>query len=499
MSAAERHFTRRISAIRAAITEAAGFDEASRNLLELAAKWTPNVLAAQLSLAMELAALEGREAVFVEVDEGDGTESRFVSAGFVRQEFREQIEFLTQKRLKPTKVWTDALKADHDRAFVVAGATDLAMLEEFQAAVVAGAESYDIETFAGEFDRLVEKYGWSYNGGRTWRIRTIFETNIRTSYMAGRLRQMRDPEIVKRRPYWQYVHADTRQPKEPREHHLSWDGLVLAWDNPWWDIHFPPNDWLCSCGVRTLSAGDLRRLGKSGPDPAPTINMRKIVRKDGTEHWVPEGVGYGWDYMPGDMWERGLVPSALIEEAEGLEADGRHRVEIDAPSPLQNLLDQARPFKAQRMAEGLADEDYIAAFLEPFGATPGQAVLWEDPAGELIPVSDELFRDRRGDYKVGKRGRAVYFAQLAETLLDPDEIWLGVSAKVDPVDSDLEELVVDRRYIRVDPETGLIVVFQVGRKWWEATTAFAPTNKKGQPDLKLLDRRRGGKLLWKRK
>jgi hypothetical protein len=84
-------------------------------------------------------------------------------------------------------------------------------------------------------------------------------------------------------------------------------------------------------------------------------------------------------------------------------------------------------------------------------------------------------------------------------LLDPDEIWLGVSAKVDPVDSDLEELVVDRRYIRVDSETGLIVVFQVGRKWWEATTAFAPTNKKGQPDLKLLDRRRGGKLLWKRK
>lgn len=56
------------------------------------------------------------------------------------------------------------MQGDHDRAFVVAGLTDLAMLEELHAAVIEGARSYDIKAFAGEFDRLVEKYGWEYSG-----------------------------------------------------------------------------------------------------------------------------------------------------------------------------------------------------------------------------------------------------------------------------------------------------------------------------------------------
>ena len=191
--------------MRKVVTTASDFDEAARGILNLAAIWNPTVLATQIREALELAALEGREAVFL-----DGTLApNFANASFERQEFREQIDFLTQKRGKPTKAWTDAMHGVHDRAFVVAGVTDMAMLDEFQTAMIEGARTYDIKTFAAEFDRLVEKYGWSYNGGREWRIRTIFETNIRTSYMACRLRQMRDPEMVKRRPYWQYLHADT--------------------------------------------------------------------------------------------------------------------------------------------------------------------------------------------------------------------------------------------------------------------------------------------------
>lgn len=88
---------------------------------------------------------------------------------------------------------------------------------------------------------------------------------------------------------------------------------------------------------------------------------------------------------------------------------------------------------------------------------------------------------------------------MAEALLDPDEIWLGVAAKRDPVRDDLQELLIDRRYIRADPDKGLMVVLEVGRKWWEAKTAYIPTDRKQRPDLKLLDRRRGGKLIWKRK
>jgi hypothetical protein len=493
---AEAHFTRRIGAVRQAIAEAADFEAAGQALLELAARWTPDALGRIVGDALELAAWSGREAVFAEAE---GVNA-FAGPGDETTVFREQIDFLSQKRPKPTRVWTDAMHGDHDRAFVIAGATDIAMIEEFQAAVIDAASTRDLAAFGREFDRIVEKYGWSYNGGREWRIRTIFNTNIRTSYMAGRLRQMRDPDVVKLMPWWQYIHADTRVPLNPRPAHVGWDRLVLKWDDPWWNTHFPPNDWQCSCGIRALSDEQLKRLGKTGPDRAPPDNLRPFTHKASGEVVIlPEGIGFGWDHMPGDLWERGLVPSALIEEVGGVLGTGRHIAEIDTPSPLGDLLAKAKPFAAKPLPEGLGAESYVRAFLEPFGADIGRAVLWPDATGVRIPVSDEFFRARSGAWKVEKRGRAGLTPLMAEALLDPDEIWIGVAEKTDPVRSDLTELLIDRRYIRVDPDLGIIIVMEIGRRWWEPITIYQPTKKNGKPDLDLLDRRRGGKLLWKRK
>ena len=444
---------------------------------------------------MELAAWSGREAVWAETDD-----AAFADPEFGPQTFREQIDYLTQKRPKPTRSWTDAMHGEHDRAFVIAGATDIAMLEEFQAALIAAAPSRDLKAFSRDFDRIVESYGWSYNGGREWRIRTIFNTNIRTSYMAGRLKQMRDPEVVKLLPYWQYIHGATREPLKPRPEHVAWDRLVLKWDDPWWDTHFPPNDWLCSCGVKSLSGAQLARLGKAGPDMAPPLDLRPYLHKaSGQGVMLPKGIGFGWDHMPGDLWERGLVPSALTEGAGGRLLDGRQLVEIDVPEPIEDLVAKARPFDAAVMPEGLSDEDYLRAFLEPFGAAIGQAVLWEDATGTRIPISELFFLDRSGALKIGKRGRAIFAAQLAEALLDPDEIWIGVASKPDPVDRTSSELFVDRRYIRVDPVTGLVVVMQIGRRWWDEITAYPATDAKGRPNFSVLNGRRGGKLIWKRK
>lgn len=412
--------------------------------------------------------------------------------------FQEQIDFLRQKRPAPTKSWLDALKGDHDRAFVVAGVTDMELLEGIQSALIESRENgTGLQTFATQIDALAAKHGWDIPGDRDWRIRTIFETNMRTSFMAGRLKQMRDPDVVKGRPYWQYLHADIRIPKSPRPQHRAWNGLVLRWDDPWWDIHFPPNDWGCSCGVRTLSKRDLERLGKSGPDKAPPAGFEfKRIEGVGNVN-QPAGVGYGWDYMPGALWERGLVPQALIDEAGGLTVTGRHAVEIDTPTPIEDLVAQARPFKAKPMAEGLPAEDYVRAFLQPFGADIGRAVLWTDPAGMRVPISEAFFQDRSGAWKVEKRGRSLLTPLMAEALIDPDEIWIGLARKAGDVG--LFDLIVDRRYIRVDPATGVLVVMQIGRQWWEPITAYNPTAKNGRPDFNLLDGRRGGKLLWSRK
>ncbi|WP_347267596.1 PBECR2 nuclease fold domain-containing protein [Paracoccus sp. (in: a-proteobacteria)] len=226
------------------------------------------------------------------------------------------------------------------------------------------------------------------------------------------------------------------------------------------------------------------RLDKAGPDPAPEI-IRQPYMHEATGVTVdqPEDTSYGRDYMPGDLWERGLVPSALIEEGGGLVHAGRHALIVDEPAPLADLMASARPFAAAPLAEGLAPADYVRAFLQRFGTDLGRAVLWQNQTGTCLPISDGFFPDRAGMWKVGKRGREVFTPLMAETLLDPDEIWLGVARKTDPIDQDSEELVIDRRYIRADLDTGMVVIMEVGRRWWEPVTAYNPTAKNGKPNL----------------
>jgi len=479
--------------VRSAIFAVRSFEAAAAIVLKDCGHWKADPIAAQIGEALELAMLLGRQAVLDELAGAD-----FADPEAFRQPFKEQIEFFRQKQPKPTKAFTDVIRGGHDRSFVIAGAINRDMLADFQNAIAEAMENgTTLRDFQNDFDRIVAKYGWTYKGERGWRTRVIFETNIRTAHMAGRLKQMRDPNVLKLRPFWEYIHGETRKPKVPRPHHQAWHGRILLNDDPWWNTHFPPNDFLCSCGVRTLSRRDLEKRGKTGPDKAPEPLMEAISDPvTGKLIEQPQGIGYGWDYQPGDQWERGLVPSALMDGAAL--TDGRMAVAVDTPEPIAELVAKARPFKSQQLGDGLPVEDYVNAFLMPFGAEIGRAVLFKDAAGDYVPVSDGFFRERSGDLKITKRDRSRITPLIAETLADPDEIWLGVGRKKDPVD-DGEELIVDRRYIRVDPVSGILIVFEMGDRFWDAITSYMPADKKGRPHLGLLDKRRGGKLLYKRK
>ena len=84
---------------------------------------------------------------------------------------------------------------------------------------------------------------------------------------------------------------------------MQWDGLVLSADDPWWRTHYPPNGWGCKCYVDALSQRDIERLGLSGPDTAPPIEMRTVtVERDGSPVILahPLGVDPGFGYAPGE-------------------------------------------------------------------------------------------------------------------------------------------------------------------------------------------------------
>ncbi len=244
--------------------------------------------------------------------------------------FGEQIAFFRRKLNLPTKSWTDIWGAQHDNAFVVAGANSADIVADFRAAIdKAISQGTTLEQFRKDFDRIVEKYGWQYNGGRNWRSRVIYETNLRSSYMAGRYAQLQAAK--KWRPFWQYVHSDAVE--HPRPLHLSWDGIILSADDPWWDTHFGPNGWGCKCDVRSLAWRDMKRLGKTGPDPTPTDGDELVtIGQRGPNPRVvqtPVGVDPGFGYTPGrSVFEQ--LGQLTLEKAARLPAEASavvaHRV-----------------------------------------------------------------------------------------------------------------------------------------------------------------------------
>ncbi len=220
--------------------------------------------------------------------------------------FSEQIAFFRQKLNLGTRAWTDIWEAQHDRAFVVAGAMKEDLLSDLRDAVdrVIG-EGITLEMFKKDFLSVVSKNGWSgwtgegTKAGEAWRARVIYDTNLRTSYAAGRLTQMK--ALVAVRPYWRYRHNDSVE--HPRPEHLAWDGLTLPHDDPFWATHYPPNGWGCKCYMETLSIEDLKAAGKDAPDKAPPIEMQeKIVGANGPSPrrvLTPKGIDPGFGYQPG--------------------------------------------------------------------------------------------------------------------------------------------------------------------------------------------------------
>ncbi|WP_295582262.1 phage minor head protein [uncultured Lamprocystis sp.] len=232
--------------------------------------------------------------------------------------FAEQIAFFKDKLDLPTERWDDLLGAAHDRAFVVAGATGADLLADLHAAVRKGIEDgTTLAEFRRDFERIVAARGWTgFTGsdsaaGIAWRTRVIYETNLRTSYAAGRWQQIQ--AVKADRPYLEYRHSESVL--NPRPLHQSWDGLVLPADDPWWQTHYPPNGWGCKCRVFALNDQDLERLGKAEPDRAPDDGERDWKDSRGVVHQVPNGIDPGWDYAPGahakaplrDLFERRLA------------------------------------------------------------------------------------------------------------------------------------------------------------------------------------------------
>lgn len=319
---------------------------------------------------------------------------------------REAIAFFRQKTRITTQHWTDVWREGHSRGFMVAGAATDALVADFQAEVARALEQgTTLAEFRKGFDAIVARHGWVHNGAPGWRARIIYETNLATAYSAGRYAQMTEPDTLAAFPYWQYVHSGAAH---PRKQHQAWNGLVLRADDPFWKTHYPPNGWRCGCRVRPLSARDLARQGKAGPDAAPPIATRPWTNpRTGEVMHVPVGIDPGFDYNPGQAWQGGTPP---------IPADACWTPPAHWPPPAPGV-----PRPATRAAQQAAEPDrgLVSVRLDDGPARPDIPIPPPSPEAGLRAIAAEYRAWLEAREAAGFRpdGTSRIVGRLSETTL----------------------------------------------------------------------------------
>lgn len=413
--------------------------------------------------------------------------------------FKEAIDFYRGKLQLPSAGWTDIWQQQHSQAFVVAGANHDALVEDFYNAVrKAQEEGTGYATFRKDFDAITAKHGWAYNGSPGWRSKVIYDTNITQAYNAGRYQQMQAVKHL--RPYWEYRHTPG---EHPRLMHLSWNGLILPADDPWWATHYPQNGWGCNCRVNSLSRLEAERSwsasGKSGPDQAPAIEWEeKVVGKNGSQPRtvrVPKGIDPGFAYNPGKAWlEPHTVPPLTGYDAVLAERG------VTAPA-LKLPLPKPTPLPASAiLPASIAPERAVSDFLDVFGATLDEGAVFEDVTGAAMAITKALFQDGRGEFKWmktdSKLERLQHINLLAMTLIEPDEVWWHwVKDRAEAGRWRLK-----RRYIRAFEVEGTrefgLAVFEWGRTGWVGATTFMASQKSESARAAYIDKQRIGRRVW---
>jgi len=403
-------------------------------------------------------------------------------------EFQEAIDYFKGKVNLPTKAWTDVWEEQHTKAFVIAGATKTTMLEDFRGAITKAIENgTTLEEFRQDFDTIVAKHGWTYKGKRGWRTRVIFETNLRTAHAAGRWDQIE--RVKKIRPYLRYIAVDDQR---TRRQHKGWDGLIYPVDHEFWNTHYPPNGWGCRCTVQSLSERDLKKKGYSVSSSMPADGVdHHTIKTPGGDMQVetPAGIDPGFAYNVGRNRLTGVTPPP----APG-QPDPGNGLPATTPMPSPRNVSTAKTLPSS----GMTEDDYADAFLKEFGGSTSKPVLFTDKVGEVLSISEDLFKDINGDWKITKGGRAPYLRYLADNIKDPDEIWF------DWQQLENGKWVLRRRYMSRFDVSGKQLsgysVFEVTNKGWREVTNFTPkADRKSQNQDEYLEKWRRGSLLYRKK
>lgn len=405
--------------------------------------------------------------------------------------FEEQIEYFKRKINVNTNSYLDVQGDEHDYLFMVAGANRAEIVDAFRKAVDKAIENgTTLEEFRKDFDNIVNRFGWKYNGGRGWRTRVIYDTNLYGAYNKGRLAQHLELKDVL--PYWEYVHNDN---PNPRLQHMAWDGLILPADDPWWTYYYPIKAYGCHCEVFAHSEKDLQRMNrKVGAAPEIEWEEKEIGVRSGNPQTVTIPVGYSPGFEPHDfskIWKDKHKSAGSVLLSKFIDKDPRFVAKalsgILAYQGAKKLLNNSNA----EMVRQVAKDKQKRGRLQYVGVMPYEVIerldeLGKAPQSAVIVFRDEDFIHATRTVKKARNAALpqVFWEELPERLQNPKAILLQPKELVTGGDKK------DTLLFIYETENGKVVV-----KMDYEVTLREPDKKKRKAILNIV---RSGELLDER-
>ncbi|MCK0915084.1 phage head morphogenesis protein [Acinetobacter pittii] len=199
------------------------------------------------------------------------------------------IDYLKSKGFKIGWDWHETLDDAHSRAFTVAKVARIDLLSDIRKSLITAMEQgQTLEQWKASITPTLQDKGWwgkkivtnpegreqEVQLGSPRRLRTIYDTNMQSAFAAGRYKAMLAGSET--RPYWEWRHITLRN---PRKQHVALNGRIFRYDDPFWNVAYPPSEWGCKCRIIARSAREIGEKEVLDSDGYAT-EITEVVGKD---------------------------------------------------------------------------------------------------------------------------------------------------------------------------------------------------------------------------
>jgi len=261
------------------------------------------------------------------------------------------IAYFKSKGFKFGWNWFETLDSAHNQVFTVAKAMRMDILKDIRLELDKGlANGTTFEQFKKDLKPKLQAKGWwgkkevmgpagrqTVQLGSPHRLRTIYNTNVASSYNAGRWKQ----QFENRDDRGYLMHVDIID-DVTRPMGRALNGTVYPIDSPHWDSWYPPNEFNDRGVVRALTKeqSDVRK-GQS-------VETQKALKKEGLKTAKDfKGPAEGFNNNPGKVqWtpKKADYPADIWKEGQALEQSRKAivsaaRASVIARTPKKDLPD----------------------------------------------------------------------------------------------------------------------------------------------------------------